>query len=119
MDCVGSQALYENSPRYLCPGGPFVNIGAFDLADGILTQMFRWFMNSWRPTWLGGIPRPYIMFSKTPNMAEVLTLVELVEQGKLKVILDSEFEMEDLIKGYERVTSKRARGKVLIRVHGV
>ncbi|KAH6869494.1 hypothetical protein B0T10DRAFT_418501 [Thelonectria olida] len=117
VDCVGSQALYENSPRYLCPGGPLVNIGAFDLGDGILSQMFRWFMNSWRPTWLGGIPRPYILFSNTPNMPEVLTLVEMVEQGKLNVILDSEFAMEDLMKGYERVTSKRARGKVLIRVH--
>ncbi|RYP28568.1 hypothetical protein DL766_005791 [Monosporascus sp. MC13-8B] len=141
LDCVGLQALYANSPRYLRPGGPLVNIGAFDMGDGILRQMVRWFMNSSCPTWLGGIPRPYLLFSNTPNIHEVLTLVEMVEQGRLKVILvmaapyhhatrakdrwndrncgnhpDSEFAMEDLIKAYERVTSKRARGKVLIRI---
>ncbi|RYP17901.1 hypothetical protein DL765_004220 [Monosporascus sp. GIB2] len=116
LDCVGSQALYANSPRYLRPGGPLVNIGASDMGDGILRQMVRWFMNSSCPTWLGGIPRPYILFSNTPNIHEVLTLVEMVEQGRLKVILDSELAMEDLIKAYERVTSKRARGKVLIRI---
>ncbi|RYP78199.1 hypothetical protein DL771_000676 [Monosporascus sp. 5C6A] len=117
IDCVGSQALYANSPRYLRPGGPLVNIGAFDIGDGILRQMVRWFMNSSCPTWLGGIPRPYILFSNTPNIQEVLTLVEMMEQGRLKVILDSEFAIEDLMKAYERVTSKRARGKVLIRIH--
>ncbi|KAH7109322.1 hypothetical protein B0J13DRAFT_591270 [Dactylonectria estremocensis] len=98
LDCVGSQALYANSPRYLRPGGPLVNIGAFDMGDGILRQMVRWFMNSWCPTWLGGIPRPYILFSNTPNIHQVLTLVEMVEQGRLKLILDSEFAMENLIK---------------------
>ncbi|KPM45217.1 hypothetical protein AK830_g1351 [Neonectria ditissima] len=113
LDCVGSQALYANSPRYLCQDGRFVNIGAFDMEDGILKQLAQWFMNSWCP-W--GVPRSYILFSNTPNIQEVLALVNMVEQGKLKLILDSEFEMGDLIEAYERVTSKRARGKVLIRI---
>ncbi|XWW97945.1 hypothetical protein V2A60_005941 [Cordyceps javanica] len=118
LDCVGSQALYANSPRYLRPGGPVVNIGVFEIDDGILKQMFRWFMNISCPTWLGGIARPYIFFSNTPNVYDVLNLVEMVEQGNLKVNLDSEFAIEDLMKAYERATSKRARGKVLIRIRG-
>ncbi|GJC90831.1 zinc-type alcohol dehydrogenase-like protein C16A3.02c [Colletotrichum liriopes] len=116
LDCVGSQALYESSPRYLHPSGSLVNVGTLDMEDGILRQMIRWVMNSWCPTWLGGIPRSYIMFSNTPNIQEVLTLVEQVEQGRLKVFLDSEFAMADLFMAYERVTSKRARGKVLIQI---
>lgn len=60
--------------------------------------MYRWSMNSWCPTWLGGVPRPYIPFSNTPNMQEVLSLLEIVQQGKLQVHLDSEFAMEDLMK---------------------
>nr|A0A8F4NVX8.1 RecName: Full=Medium chain reductase pydE; AltName: Full=Pyrrocidines biosynthesis cluster protein E [Acremonium sp.]QXF14604.1 PydE [Acremonium sp.] len=117
LDCVGSQDLYANSPRYLLPGRPLVNIGAFSMTDSLLSTLYQWSMNSWCPTWLGGVPRPYILFSNTPDMQGVLSLVEMVQQGKLKVHIDSEFEMEDLIKAYERVTSKRARGKVLIRIH--
>nr|XP_036574423.1 uncharacterized protein CTRU02_15606 [Colletotrichum truncatum]KAF6780854.1 hypothetical protein CTRU02_15606 [Colletotrichum truncatum] len=116
-NCVGSHALYTNSPTYLRPDGPFVSVGAFGLGDSILTQVAQWFMNTWRPTWLGGIPRPYIFFSNTPKIHEVLSLVEMANQGRLKVILDSEFDVEDLIPAYERVMSKRARGKVLIRMH--
>ncbi|KAK2052427.1 NAD(P)-binding protein [Colletotrichum caudatum] len=116
IDCVGSQVLYTNSPKYLRPEGPFVNIDALDIEIGILRHLARWFMNATRPTWLGGTPRQYIFFSNTPNMREVLTLVEMVEKGELEVILDSEFAMTDLMQAYERVTSKRARGKVLIRM---
>ncbi|KAK2030766.1 NAD(P)-binding protein [Colletotrichum zoysiae] len=116
IDCVGSQVLYTNSPKYLRPEGPFVNIGAIDIEIGILRHVARWVMNTTCPTWLGGIPRQYIFFSNTPNMRDVLTLVEMVEKGELKVMLDSEFAMTDLMQAYERVTSKRARGKVLIRI---
>ncbi|KAK1999312.1 NAD(P)-binding protein [Colletotrichum falcatum] len=116
IDCVGSQALYTNSPKYLRPEGPFVNVGALDMEDGILRQMARWFMNAACPAWLGGVPRRYIFFSNTPSIRDALTLVEMVEQGGLKVILDSEFAMTDLVQAYDRVTSKRARGKVLVRV---
>lgn len=116
LDCVGSQSLYDSSPRYLHPTGSLVNVGALDMRNGLLRQLGQWLMNSWCPTWLGGTPRSYIMFSNTPNLQEVLTLVEMVQQGRLKVLIDSEFAMEDLVKAYDRVTSKRARGKVLIQI---
>ena len=116
LDCVGSQALYENSPRYLRPDGPVLNIGALEV--GVFTQLYRWLMNTWRPTWLGGVPRRYIMFSNPGSIPDALTLVEMVNQGKLTILLDSEWAMEDLMKGYQRAISKRATGKVLIRIHG-
>lgn len=117
LDCVGSQTLYTNSPSYLRPGCPFVNIGAMDVEKGIMGYAFQWFMNKWRPVWLGGVPRPFIFFSNFPEMPVVLTLIEMAEQGKLKVLVDSEFAMEDLMQAYERVESKRTRGKVLLRIH--
>lgn len=117
LDFVGSQPLYTNSPRYLHSAGPFVNLGGMDIEEGILGQISRWTANLWRPAWLGGVPRPFIMFSDVPRMSAVLSLVEMVKQGKLKVMVDSEFAMDDLMDAYERVGSKRARGKVLLRMY--
>ncbi|KLJ07764.1 hypothetical protein EMPG_16759 [Blastomyces silverae] len=115
LNRVGWQALCANSPRYLRPSGPMVNIGVFDIGDGIPRQMVRWFLNTSCLTWLSGLS--YTLLSNTPNMQGVLTPVEIVEQERLKAILDSGFEIEDLMKAYERVTSKRARSKVFIRIH--
>lgn len=116
LDCCGSQSLFESSPNYVRPNGLVVNIGA--LEAGTARTIFRWFMNTWRPTWLGGVPRKYIMFSQPPHLPGIQPLIDMVAQGLVKINLDSEWPMEDLMKAYERVTSKRAKGKVLIRVHG-
>lgn len=61
LDTVGSQALYINSPKYLKKGGVFVNIG--DYTDGMFWTIFYTIMNHVRPTWLGGTPRKFVMFS--------------------------------------------------------
>lgn len=116
IDLVGPQDLYAHSPRYLRPDGPYVNIGGVDMAGGVVREMARLVVNMVRPVWLGGVPRRYIFFSNTPDMGELLDLVGMVERGELEVLIDSEFAFEDLMRAYERVTSKRARGKVLIRV---
>ncbi|KAK1984848.1 hypothetical protein LZ30DRAFT_812416 [Colletotrichum cereale] len=75
-------------------------------------------MNSWRPTWLGGVPRSYVVFSNTPNIQEVLALVEMVEQGRFKGF--SRFRVRDgrrtCFEAYERATSKGARGEVFVRL---
>lgn len=56
------------------------------------------------------------MFS-TPTTKDYFdTLFPLFQSGKLKVLLDSEWAMEDAIKAYDRMSTKRARGKVIIKV---
>ncbi len=113
LDCVGSQALYVNSPAYLKPEGVVINIGSMEGSGAMLKN---WFFNTWRPTWLGGVPRRYVMFNTPPTKDDALVLVKLVEEGKLKISVDSVFNMEDAIRAYERLATMRARGRVIVKV---
>ena len=96
--------MYVNSPAYLTPDGMMINIGSME------------FFNTWWPTWLGGVPRRYIMFTTPPSKDDAVVLVKLVEEGKLKISVDSVFSMEDAIRAYERIATKRARGRVVVKV---
>ena len=113
FDCVGLQALYANSPAYLKPEGMLINVGSM---EGFGTTLKNWIFNAWWPTWLGGVPRQYVMFSTPPSKDDAVVLVKLVEESKLKISVDSVYSMEDAIKAYERVATMRARGRVIVKV---
>lgn len=91
-----------------------VNIGVL---EGICVTARNMLFNSWLPTWLGGVPRRYIMFSKPPARDDAVYLVHLIEKGRLRIPVDSVFDMENAIRAYERIATKRARGKVVVKVH--
>ena len=113
LDCVGLQALYVNSPAYLKPDGMVINIGGM---EGFISAFKNWIINAWWPVWLGGVPRRYVMFSTPPSKDDAVVLIKLAEEGKLKVSADSVFSMEDTIKAYEHLATKRARGRVTVKV---
>jgi NADPH:quinone reductase-like Zn-dependent oxidoreductase len=113
LDCAGIQSLYSNSPDYLKTSGLVVNVGAF---EGILTTVKNWLLNTWLPTWLGGVPRRYMMFSTPPTKDAATYIARLVEEGKVRILIDSVWDMEDLVQAYARIATKRARGKVVIEI---
>lgn len=115
LDCVGTQALFVNSPAYLKTKGAVINIGVF---EGICLSARNMLLNTWLPIWLGGVPRRYIMFSTPPTRDDAVYLARLVEEGRLRIPVDSVFDMEDAVRAYERIVTKRARGKVVVKVHG-
>ncbi|KAJ5703243.1 hypothetical protein N7488_010791, partial [Penicillium malachiteum] len=115
LDCVGVQALFVNSPAYLKATGALVNVG---ITESLWMPYRNLLLNPWLPKWLGGVSRKYIMFTALPNREDAVYLVRLMEEGKLSIPVDSIFEMEDAVGAYERVVTKRARGKVVIKVHG-
>ena len=90
-----------------------INIGSM---QGTGATLKNWISNTWWPTWLGGVPRCYVMFSTPPSKDDAVVLVKLVEEGKLKISVDSVFSMEDAIRAYERVATMRARGRVIVKV---
>lgn len=116
LDCVGMQALYLGSPAYLKPAGLYTNVGQF---QGTVPTFWYWFTNSWWPTWLGGTPRRYIMFSTPPRKDCGEELVQLLREKKIRVPVDSMWKMEELLDAYDRVVSKRTRGKVVLNVQDV
>ncbi|KAJ5438858.1 uncharacterized protein N7458_009856 [Penicillium daleae] len=113
LDCVGTQALYANSPAYLKPEGAVINIG---FLEGIVKTTINVLANQFLPTWLGGVPRRYITFSTPPDRDAAVYMARLVEEGRIRIPVDSVFDMEDVVGAYERVATKRARGKVVIKV---
>ena len=69
-----------------------------------------------RPVMLGGLPRRCGFLSGKVDLKSLQKLSKLVETGEVKGLVDSVWKMEDLIKGYERQMSPRAKGKVIIHV---
>ncbi|PWY95991.1 NAD(P)-binding protein [Aspergillus sclerotioniger CBS 115572] len=113
LDCVGSQALFVHSPTYLKAEGMVVNIGTL---ESVMATARNVLSNMYLPKWLGGIPRRYIMFSATPTSENAVYIARLVEESRLRIPVDSVFDMEDAVDAYARIATKRARGKVVIQV---
>lgn len=99
IDCIGVQDLYTHSPEYLAPGKPYLNIGAYTATPtlaGLLAWAWTQISNRFWPTFLGGVPRPYIFHSATPDVQTLNRVKQLVAEGKLRQVVDSIWEMEDV-----------------------
>ena len=57
------------------------------------------------------------MFSTPQSRKGVVELLRMVEDKQIRVIIDSVWKMEDAKKGYTVIETKRARGKVIIKVN--
>jgi NADPH:quinone reductase-like Zn-dependent oxidoreductase len=68
------------------------------------------------PVWLGGVPRRYIMFSTPPAREPAIEVARMVEEGRVRIPVDSVFDLDDALAAYERVATKRARGRVVIKM---
>ena len=53
---------------------------------------------------------------KVPVETSIGTLVELVKEGKIRPVIDSVHEWEDVPDAYVRLMSRKAKGKVVVRV---
>jgi NADPH:quinone reductase-like Zn-dependent oxidoreductase len=49
-----------------------------------------------------------------PDGKQLQLLADLVDEGKISVVIDSRFPSADFAKAYERLESRRSKGKVLI-----
>ncbi|MCJ1324482.1 zinc ion binding [Thelotrema lepadinum] len=113
IDTAGTQALFVHSPAYLKEDGPFINVGGF---EGIMRTFLNAFSNWYLPTLFGGIPRKYIFHSTIPNREVEIELIEMLRNRKLKVVIEKLYSMEDALEGYDKIVSKRARGKHIVKV---
>jgi hypothetical protein len=89
--------LYKSSPKYLKAAGPFINVGTIQDKSQV-GSIWRWATNANLPAILGGVPRKYIMFSAPLSGDGAKTLATFVEEGKMKIIVDSTFALEDVLK---------------------
>ncbi|EXJ54812.1 hypothetical protein A1O7_10153 [Cladophialophora yegresii CBS 114405] len=78
-----------------------------------VTRMLR---NVLLPRLLGGTPRRYVQVASVCTLDGLQKLKELCEYGKLRVPIDSVWDFDDVPNAYKRLLSRRARGKVVVKV---
>ncbi|KAL7919847.1 NAD(P)-binding protein [Trichoderma austrokoningii] len=116
LDTVGSQELFRQCPRYLKPEGVFINVGDGDIQTSRLGLIIRTLQNMFQPSILGGVPRRYITFSVPLNGKNAARLGNLASKGKMLVLIDSVFSLEDAINGYKRCRSGQTQGRISIDI---
>lgn len=110
-DCVGSQALYQKSPAYLQPKGALLCI----VGGGQGTAPFV--RNKLLPTFLGGTPRAYKLLALIPSGEQARAVAGMVEEGTIKEMpIDTVFPFEEAAVAYEKLATKRSRGKIVVQV---
>lgn len=53
--------------------------------------------NSLKPRFLGGVNRPYAQTNGIASLKDMERLVRMVEEGKLKVLIDSIWSFDDVL----------------------
>lgn len=114
MDITSTDPLlWLKSPAYLKPDGYFAFAGAMSITHASLTpgalgllsfvanvvrQVASWQMSMIWPVVLGGVPRKCFFHSGSPNARNLELVRQLVEEGKMKGVVDSMWSMEDGLK---------------------
>ncbi|KAF5664656.1 zinc alcohol dehydrogenase [Fusarium circinatum] len=104
--------LYWQSHQYLTPEGQYVCVG--------LPPCFQTFKSllaiNLLPRWLGGGKRKFKYHSVTANRKDFRQIADWMKDGKVKVVIEEEFGLEDAGRAYARLKEGRTRGKLVIRV---
>lgn len=122
VDAIGVQDLYNRCAGYLVEDGVYAAIGIKPTAHSLVSYVGAFVAMQanalWpRASWLGGTGRTWrgvTVLSATAG--ELEALLALLAEGKIRVVVGSEFRMEDVQKGYEILRSGRTTGKILIKV---
>lgn len=111
-DCIGDQPLYLQSPAYLTPKGAVLCIVG-GTSQGVVPVV----RNNLIPTFLGGTPRTYKLLAMMPSGLRARAVAEMVDDGTITDMpIDSVWPMTDVVEAYDKLKTKHARGKIVIRV---
>lgn len=101
IDAYGVPELYSNCADFLAEDKPFVTVGIamneYTVAS-IIHSTSLMLKNRFWPHVLGGPPRDYLCVTALTNTEDMEKLRTLCEEGKLKVVVDSCWEMVDALK---------------------
>lgn len=103
FDAVGKQT-FDNCKKVLKPNGIYVTTlpNLQNIVAIALTSIF------------GNQKAKFILAQ--PNTADLLYLNELIEAGKLRVVIDCTYPLQELAAAHIYSESERAKGKIVIRV---
>ncbi|THH01706.1 hypothetical protein EW026_g1039 [Hermanssonia centrifuga] len=84
-----------------------------------LNDMFAIGRYGWgvaKPAWLCGASRTWRMLRVEYNQEDLAAVAQYISEGKVKPIVDSVYDFDDALKAYERIMTKRAVGKVVVKI---
>lgn len=123
IDAYGNQELYKQCARYLKPEGMY-NAASIHYSEytfwALLKSVLTLVANTiWpRSTWLGGTGRTWKAASMMdPGLEMMERVVKQFGEGKLRVLVDSEWPFEKIHEALDVVRSGHAAGKVIIKVN--
>ncbi|KLO95244.1 related to zinc alcohol dehydrogenase [Fusarium fujikuroi] len=106
--------LYWRSHEYLKPEGQYVCVG---LPPRFQTFKALFAINM-LPRWLGGGKRKFKYHSVSANRKDFGQFADWMKEGKVKVIIEEDFGLEDAGRAYARLKGGRTKGKLVVRVGG-
>jgi NADPH:quinone reductase-like Zn-dependent oxidoreductase len=105
--------LFEEAHHYLRPGGTFVQVAA---STENLAGVWSMVKRALWPRWLGGGNRKWVLLLAENKIEDLRKVAEWVENGGLKISIDSEFEFDQAREAFEKLRSKHAKGKIVLQM---
>jgi len=116
---TGTQ-FFLNCESYLKPEGTFVSTGpaagaelSWSNAPNLMKGLAQTYL---QPTWLGGVKRTHQVCLDRPDGRAVEVMEKLVNEGKVKPVVDSTYGFVEVLKAYEKMMAGHAAGKVIVKV---
>jgi NADPH:quinone reductase-like Zn-dependent oxidoreductase len=105
-------ALYWNCQHYLNPSGRFVTIAGSPTIGSLLDllKVFLW------PRFLGGGQRPIQFVTAQTNASDYEMIAKWMAEGKVKAVIEKEFELEKAAEAFKHLKTGRTKGKLVIKV---
>ncbi|KAI1638396.1 reticulon-4-interacting protein 1, mitochondrial precursor [Biscogniauxia mediterranea] len=111
---VSPPGLYAAADGFLRGdgGGTFVQVGGEASLAGLRVAASRALL----PAFLGGGSRRWVVVVTKNVREDLVQLAEWAREGKVRPVIDEVFAFEDAPKAFEKLKTKRAKGKIIVRV---
>lgn len=117
-DTVGGYDTWTNSWRVLKSNGDFVTIAGDTQEDKLdVSGIFKTVGRVASRKFWSLISTPgYHNFTTSTNFGDLDKISKLVEEGKLKALIDSEYALKDTLAALQRNKTQRSVGKVVVNI---
>ncbi|KAH8671515.1 hypothetical protein BX600DRAFT_249808 [Xylariales sp. PMI_506] len=114
VDNVGHSPadLYKAADEYLLPEGRYVQIGGGMSAADMRNFASRMLV----PSFLGGGRRKIEFLLEKIRHDDLVSVGELMRDGKVKAVVDGTFTFEEAPKAYEKLKTGRSKANIVVKV---
>ncbi|KAH6884482.1 putative zinc-type alcohol dehydrogenase-like protein C16A3.02c [Thelonectria olida] len=113
VDYVGNDHnLFWEADAYTKPTAKFVTVAVSHHLSFIRFVTTAQYM----PKFLSGAKRQHVTVFGIPKREVLTQIAEWMVEGRVKAVIDSKFEFEDVREAYQRLKTGRAKGKIIVEV---